>query len=83
MIISSSGERLKAKLEGLEDEVPALQELFIDAAPTPRSEITNPPLDSNAASTTYPDVATPAAHHDLMTSAVFDLGASAASHILL
>ncbi|KAK3943770.1 bZIP transcription factor [Diplogelasinospora grovesii] len=69
-------ERLKAKLEGLEDEVPAPQELFIDAAPTPRSEIINPPLDSKAASTTYPEVATPAAHHDLMTGAVFDLDAA-------
>ncbi|KAI8665893.1 BZIP transcription factor [Fusarium keratoplasticum] len=73
-------ERLKAKLEGLEDEVPAPQELFIDAAPTPRSEITNPPLDSKAASTTYPDVATPAAHHDLMTSAAFDLASIDAAY---
>lgn len=75
--MSPLGERLKAKLKGLEDEVPAPQELFIDAAPTPSSEIVNPTLDSNAASTTYPEVATPAAHQDLMTGAVFDLGASA------
>lgn len=79
LTMSSLGERLKAKLEGLEDEVPAPQELFIDAAPTPRSEIINSSLDSKAASTPYPEVATPAAHHDLMTGAVFDLGASAAS----
>ncbi|GAB0139053.1 hypothetical protein EsDP_00007269 [Epichloe bromicola] len=69
-------ERLKAKLEGLEDDVPAPQQLFIDAAPTPSSENMNPPLDSQAASTTYPDVQTPAAHDDIMTGTFFDLDAT-------
>ncbi|KAK3312062.1 hypothetical protein B0H66DRAFT_569990 [Apodospora peruviana] len=66
-------QRLKAKLEGLEDEVLSPQELFIDAAPTPSLEIIDHPLDLKAASTTYPEVPTPAAHHDLLAGAVFDL----------